>query len=346
MFIHNFAAMHLIRILLLPFSAVYGSIVYLRNRMYDLGIMKSCKGALPAIVIGNLATGGTGKTPFTEYILRVLGGKQKIAVLSRGYRRQTRGFILADKYSDSRQIGDEPCQIHQKFPNIPLAVCEDRLEGIRKLNDQTNAGLVLLDDAFQHRRLKAELSILLTDYSKPFWNDFVLPAGNLRDNRHEKRRADIIVVTKCPEQLKISEKEKIITEIDPSASQIVLFCSLKYGKPYQVSGPVIKDSLPDRIAAFAGLANTSQFEDHLRKTTDLVIFKKFADHHNFSPNDILELWAECDNFAGALMTTEKDAVKLKNLQGISAVPIFALPIEINLLDDENKLLERISAAVK
>jgi tetraacyldisaccharide 4'-kinase len=338
--------MRLLRITLLPFSAVYAIVVFVRNRLYDQGILKSERGALPAIVIGNLATGGTGKTPFTEYILRLLGSERRLAVLSRGYRRQTSGFILANKETDSSQIGDEPCQIHQKFPQIPLAVCEDRLEGISKLKQQTNSEFVVLDDAFQHRRLRPELSILLTDYHRPFWADIVLPAGNLRDNRCEKRRADVIVVTKCPVHLDSSEKNKIRRAIQPGESQLLLFSSLRYGTPYQVSGPEKKIDPEEIIGAFAGLASTNQFEEHLRNSFKEIFFKKFADHHNFSPNDILKLWDEYGKFASALMTTEKDAVKLVNLKGISQVPIFAMPVEMFLHEGEQVFLEKISTATQ
>jgi tetraacyldisaccharide 4'-kinase len=337
--------MQLLRYLLFPVSVIYAAVVFLRNRLYDAGVFKSRSGALPTIVIGNLATGGTGKTPFTEYLIRLIDKRFKIAVLSRGYRRKTSGFVLAGERSGAADLGDEPAQIHRKFPEVSLAVCEDRLQGILELRSRVKTELVLLDDAFQHRRLLPNLSILLTDYSRPFWKDLCLPSGYLRDNRFEKRRASIIVVTKCPPGLERTEKERIRESIQPSEEQLVLFSSLRYGQPYQISGPPLQSEKLRNIAGFAGLANTKAFEQHLRSGFDLVVFKKFADHHNFSPNDILKLWNECGNFAAALMTTEKDATKLIQLEGISGIPVFAVPVEIYLQDDEEKLLEKITSVM-
>jgi tetraacyldisaccharide 4'-kinase len=337
--------MQLLRYLLFPVSVIYAAVVFLRNRLYDAGIFKSESGELPTIVIGNLATGGTGKTPFTEYVIRLISARNKVAVLSRGYRRKTNGFVLAGAHTGAAEIGDEPAQIRKKFPDVHLAVCEDRLEGIRQLRTQVKADVVLLDDAFQHRRLQPDLSILLTDYARPFWNDICLPTGYLRDNRYEKRRAQVIVVTKCPPGLENTEKERIRSIIQPAEEQLVLFSSLRYGQPYQISGPFLQPDSIRNIGGFAGLASTAAFEHHLRSGYDQVHFKKFADHHNFSPNDILKLWNECGNFAAALMTTEKDATKLVHLEGISKIPVFAVPVEMYLQGDEEELLRKMTSAM-
>lgn len=336
--------MQILRTLLKFPALIYAFIVFMRNRMFDFGILQSRKGVLPTIVVGNLVTGGTGKTPFSEFLLRSLSGHSSPALLSRGYGRKTSGFLLADAETTVLDLGDEPFQIHRKFPDIPLAVCADRLKGIALLKEKTSAQLVVLDDAFQHRRLQPDTSILLTEYGRPYWEDYALPAGNLRDNKIEKRRADMIVVTKCPEDLTAAEKEQLISRIHPSENQQVYFSSLRYGQVFRLNGRPSPDV--QKVAGFAGLAKTDLFEKYLKEHYHLVSFKKFADHHNFSPNDILQLWNECGNFADALLTTEKDAVKLSSMEGIGQIPIYVLPVEVYLHGGEEDMIHRILSVIK
>jgi len=335
--------MKLLRLLLFPFALLYSTVIFLRNRFFDWGLFQSREGALPTIVIGNLSTGGTGKTPHTEYLIDILQNAGiRLAVLSRGYGRKTKGFVLADHNSTAHSIGDEPFQIHSKFPNTPLAVCEDRLTGISKLKEATNAQLVLLDDAFQHRKLRGACNILLTTYDQPFWKDFILPTGNLRDNKFEKRRADIILVTKSPKDLSILEQTEITTFINPEPYQQVFFSALEYGIPVQLSGKLVALEKIRNVIGFAGIAHYEPFEQQLAKNFTLKKFKSFPDHYIFSQSDIESLAGECGKFGlpeTALITTEKDAMRLKVLKGLPQVPVFYVPVKVRILNRENQFTQ-------
>lgn len=344
----------LLRLLLLPVTAIYSLIVYLRNRFYDWGILKSELGSKPTIVIGNLALGGTGKTPMTEYLLRLLSPKINIAVLSRGYGRKTKGFILAGPESTSDEIGDEPKQIQQKFPQIPVAVCENRIEGIEQLDRQLpGIQLVVLDDAFQHRPLKPDLSILLTSYHKPYWDDIMLPTGYLRDNVAEKSRADIIIVTKCPQNLDETEKKEIIQTIYPSKRQKVFFSTITYGEPVWMSGPKVNFDKNIKIRGMCAIANPEVFENHLKTSYSLVSFKTFRDHHIFSHSELNLISTESGKFDEdflPLLITEKDAMKLKNLEPELKIPIYYVPIQMEILwekiEFEKMILELSQEIIK
>ena len=230
------------RILLLPFSLLYWLAIAIRNWLYNKKIIRSTSFGLPIICVGNLAVGGTGKSPMVEYLVRLLKDQFKVATLSRGYKRRTKGYALADDESTALEIGDEPMQFHIKFPDISVAVGEERLEAIPQLlHDRPDTQAIILDDAFQHRAIKAGLNILLTDYSNLFTRDFYLPTGDLRDLKSEYKRAEVIVVTKCKPDLTIHEKEKIIKEIEPSKWANNFFCSdriwsaLSYFKSFRFS---------------------------------------------------------------------------------------------------------------
>lgn len=332
--------------ILFPIAAIYWLVVFVRNRLYDLGFFSSEKGELPTVVIGNLVTGGSGKTPHAEFVIRMLNEGRRVAFLSRGYRRSTSGFRLAGAEDSAASLGDEPFQVFSKFTDIKVAVCENRIEGIRQLHRQTDAQVVVLDDAFQHRRLSGHVNILLTDFNRPFWDDYMLPAGNLRDNGMEKRRADIIIVTKCPADLTENQRAMLTKKIQPTENQSVFFTTIIYGKPVQICGDPIQSADIRKVAGFAGLANPDSFSQYLQSQYELVKFKKFPDHHNFSPFDIRNLWDECGNFASALFTTEKDAVKLKDVSELVDIPIFFLPIEIHFLQDEELFRRKISEAIE
>ena len=337
-----------LKLTLLPLSAVYSTVVYLRNRLFDLGILKSEKGKLPTIVVGNLSAGGTGKTPHVEFLIKTLQQNYKPAILSRGYGRKTRGFILANHLSKFSEIGDEPLQIKTRFPELPLAVCEDRLEGITRLKAITDAGLVVLDDAFQHRKLRGDINILLMDYHHPWWGDFTLPAGMLRDNVLEMRRADIIIVSKCPENINSEMMAYTISRIKPQSQQSLYFTRLVYGTPVQISGkPMPPEQITD-VLGFSGIAQPMHFQLQLAKKFNLRKFVSYPDHHIFSHLDILYLLKECGNFAPdgfVMITTEKDAVKLKEMDNTYSVPIFFVPVEIEFVADgqafQNEILEKL-----
>src|SRR6478672_9534513 len=223
------------RILLLPFALIFWIAVAIRNWMYDKKILKSTSFGLPLICVGNLSVGGTGKSPMVEYLVLHLKNRFKVATLSRGYKRKTRGYALATDETTAIDVGDEPMQFHLKFPDVPVAVGEERLDAIPQLlHDRPGTQAIILDDAFQHRIVNAGLNILLTDYGNLFTRDFFLPTGDLRDLRSNYKRADIIIVTKCNPELIAAEKQKIIDEIRPVKGQAVLFTAIQYGQPYQI----------------------------------------------------------------------------------------------------------------
>jgi tetraacyldisaccharide 4'-kinase len=312
-------------------------VVFARNRLFDWEVFASKTPTTPTIVVGNLNVGGTGKTPHTEYILKLLSQSERPALLSRGYGRKSQGYIRADSSSTSGQIGDEPLQILQKFPQIAVSVCEDRLSGIERLTIESKPNVIVLDDAFQHRRLKSKINILLMDYQHPWWQDFTLPAGNLRDNVYEKRRADIIIVTKCPIDLSESDAQKVRDRINPYANQSIYFTKISYSTPIQISGKKMNASDIRKSAGLAGIANPEPFELYLKEKFGLLKFRRFKDHYHFSQADIQELWTQCGKFVDpnfALLTTEKDAVKLRELDGFAEIPMYYVPVEIEFLWNE------------
>src|SRR5687767_9450524 len=223
------------RFILYPVSVFYGGIIWLRNLLYDKNILKSSSFNFPIICVGNLAVGGTGKTPMVEYLVRLLKDEYKVATMSRGYKRKTKGFAIANEGTTALDIGDEPMQFFKKFPDITVSVAEERLVSIPQLlHDKPETRVIILDDAFQHRQVKAGLNILLTEYRDLFTRDFILPAGNLRDMKSSYKRADIIIVTKCKSHLNEEEKLKLVKEIKPLEHQKIFFTKIEYGSPYHL----------------------------------------------------------------------------------------------------------------
>ncbi len=328
------------RYLLYPFSVLYGMVVSVRNKLYDKNIWHSASFSLPVICVGNLAVGGTGKTPMIEYLIELLCNKYKVATLSRGYKRKTKGFAIADDHTTAVDIGDEPMQIHLKYPEIPVAVAEERVIGIPQLlHERPDTSVILLDDAFQHRPVKAGLNILLTDYSNLYTKDFMLPAGDLRDNRTSGKRADIIVVTKCPSSLSNSEKEKIVSEIKPESHQSVFFTKIQYGAPYHLFNKGERILRKDTgLLLVCGIANPTPLKQALTVITDSYEALTFRDHHIFSMADLLEMKKQFDKIPGddkMIITTEKDAVRLKKFRvEISQLPVYVLPMHHRFLFDE------------
>lgn len=342
-----------LRFTLLPFSLLYGIAVFFRNALYDIGILPSQEFEKGVIAIGNLSAGGTGKSPMTEYLVRLLKEKFQVATLSRGYKRHTRGFLLAEINSSSFQVGDEPMQFKRKFPDITVAVDENRRHGIKKLFSLF-AGLhsILLDDAFQHRRIKAGLSILLSDYAKMYYDDFLLPAGTLREFRKGKMRADIIVVTKCPESLSPVEKRIIHKKINPEPHQHVFFSFVKYGEPIAVfparSATVLDFSKEKMdVLALSGISNPMPFENYLRSKTGTVIPARYPNHHQYSlveVNQLVENFSKITAKNKAIITTEKDAMRL-NQPGFAEVldklPFYYIPIEITFEEKEREEFNKL-----
>jgi tetraacyldisaccharide 4'-kinase len=313
------------RFLLLPFAILYGLGVRLRHFLYDRGWLSSKRYPFPILCVGNLAVGGTGKTPMVEYLVRLLGQEQ-VAILSRGYRRKTRGFFLADDSATAMTLGDEPYQYHRKFPRATVAVCESRQEGIERLLENPHFKYIILDDAFQHRKVQAGTNLLLTSYDKLYTQDFLLPVGSLRDIRGRARKAQIIIVTKCPE-LTQTEQEKIIQQLKPLPSQKVYFTSIAYSdRVYShEDSQALKDFIATPFTLVTGIANPTPLVDFLEKQGASFEHLAYSDHHHFS-NRELEFLRQKER----ILTTEKDYVRLEG----ALSTLYYLPIETQFLNDQ------------
>ena len=312
--------MKFLRIILFPFSILYGCITSLRNFFFDKGILKSYSFDIPIIAVGNLSVGGTGKTPQIEYLIRLLSSNYKIATLSRGYKRKSEGFVLADSNSNAEILGDEPFQIHQKFPNINVAVDANRKNGIEQLLSlKEKPEVILLDDAFQHRKVKAGFYILLSAYDDLFCDDFILPTGNLRESRSGAKRANVIIITKCPKDLSEIAQEKIKQKIGLQSP--IYFNFIDYDdKVYNLTETKKVEEIKtvDKLL-LAGIAKPNPFFAYLQDKKDVKLV--YPDHHNFTEKDIKEIENKANN--KLIITTEKDYVRLKsqNLKSLFYLPI-------------------------
>ncbi len=336
-----------IRFLLLPFALLYGGVIWLRNKLYDKDILKSTSVNLPIICVGNLSVGGTGKSPMVEYLLRLLKDQCEIATLSRGYKRKTKGYALADESSSALEIGDEPMQFHLKFPEVAVAVGEERLEAIPQLlHDRPKTQVIILDDGFQHRAVKAGLNIVLTDYNNLFTRDFFLPTGDLRDERRSYKRADIIVVTKCIPDLGEKEKKEIIAEIEPMEHQQVFFSAIEYGIPYHILHPQQEYYLHKKLEVLlvTGIANIEPLKNYILDNTYTYEKISYSDHYVFSIDDLKEIrkrFSKMDNAYKIIITTEKDAVRLaKFREELEDLPLYVLPIQHRVLFNGEEQLKK------
>ena len=331
--------------LLAPFALIFRVITEIRNALYNWDVLKSEKGKIPSIVVGNLSVGGTGKTPMVEFLLRNLSTQMKLAVLSRGYGRKTKGFMIAKMESKPSQIGDEPHQIFHKFVgNIPVFVSENRVEGIAKIYELIpELDAVVLDDAFQHRSLKADFFILLTPYQKPFSQDFILPMGRLRESRKGGKRADLVVVTKSPQNLSFKGKSALIQELRPYLipNTPILFSSIKYGEPLALEHA---ERFTENVILISGLADDRLFVDFCQSKFNVLDVMSFPDHHEYSQEDFLAFLAKASSQKSSnpvFLCTEKDGEKLKSLgKGgfLGEIPIFVLPIEVKFNPEEKEIL--------
>jgi len=329
------------RILLLPFSLLYWLGIFVRNKLYDRKFLKSSEFGLPLICVGNLSVGGTGKSPMVEYLVRLLQQNWKVATLSRGYKRKTKGYALANAGTTALEIGDEPMQFHLKFPEVPVAVGEERLVAIPQLlHDRPETQVIILDDAFQHRQVTAGLNILLTDYSNLYTRDFYLPAGDLRDLKSSYKRAQLLVVTKCPADTSAAMRTKIINELRPLPEQRVFFTSMEYGELYHIAGTGEQASLgPDKeVLLVTGIANPRPLQKKLEEQCHSYQLLQYADHHIFSVDDlrdIRERFRKMGNVNKFIVTTEKDAVRLAKFNAdIADLPLYVLPVRHRFLFDE------------
>ncbi len=336
--------------LLAPAAFLFQGITAARNFLFDRGLIRSQKSPIPTLVVGNLSVGGTGKTPWVEYLVRQLREEVKLATLSRGYGRKTTGFCQVLPTSTAEEVGDEPLQLYTNFKGaVPVFVGEDRVGATQKIQQIfPDLQLLILDDAFQHRKLRPDFRIVLTPFSTPFSHDYLLPMGRLRESRAGAKRAEVVVVTKCPAELSLEEKNKLAQSLAPylNPDALLLYSSTRYGEPYQVAGPTRTDFTA--VIALAGLANNEPFFTYCKQQFSVVDTFSFADHYAYNPEDavrIMEVLGQEKGQNAVLLTTEKDAVKLKSLAATemwSKIPIFALPIQVALdPSQEEQLLQRL-----
>lgn len=316
---------------LYPLAILYDGVTQLRNKLYDKGLLTSYTFNFPIIAVGNLSVGGTGKTPMIEYLVRLLSSDYRLATLSRGYKRKSDGFVLANATTLMEEIGDEPYQYYSKFSNITVAVDADRVNGVEQImNMKPSTEIVLLDDAYQHRKIATGLYILLTAYDELYINDLVLPAGNLRESRRNAQRSNIIVVTKCPADLSVNEQESIIKKINLPHKK-VFFTTISYApEVFNTKKIIALNDLGDDFIAVAGIAKPTYFYKHLKLTKEKYL--TFPDHHHFSTEDIFRILEKANG--RKIITTEKDYMRLQHL--IDKSQLYYLPIEMKFLSDAQK----------
>ena len=320
----------------------YSWITMTRNKLFDNGLIGSHEFSIPTICIGNISVGGTGKTPHTEYLIKLLKDKYRTTVLSRGYGRKSKGYILADDNTFMENIGDEPFQIKRKFSDIDVAVCEKRVHGIERIiSDLQNTEVILLDDAFQHRHVKAGLNIVLIDSSRPIWQDCILPFGRMRESIKGLERADIVIITKC-NNITDKEKEFCKNYIKDIKDIPVFFSQMQYGELYHLFACSNRNITDDtEVLLITGIARPKPLEDEIKRRYGKVTVMKYADHHNFTANDFKKIEQEynninCDN--KIIITTEKDATRIiqhKDTPRLIKENTYVLPIEVDVLNEKD-----------
>ena len=326
----------------------------LRNTCFDSGLLPQVSFERPIICIGNLTVGGTGKTPHTEKLLRMLQPHHRVAVLSRGYKRKSKGFLLATPQSTMQEIGDEPWQMKQKYPTAVVAVDANRRRGIRQLFDAEetrDVGVILLDDAFQHRYVKAGLNILLTDYHRLITDDVLLPAGRLREPVSAKERAHIVIVTKCPTDMKPMDYRVIQEALNLKPFQHLFFSTFRYGKLYRLFGDAsgqVEELTPDtHVLLLTGIASPQQMAIDLNRMTRHITSLSFSDHHQFTSHDIQRIENAFTAMQGSkrlIITTEKDAARLHTIKNLSTIVrrhIYVLPVEVEIMRNEEQEFEQL-----
>ncbi len=338
------------RIFLLPFALLYGMAIFFRNLLFDIGLLPSKQFPVPVIGVGNLRTGGTGKTPHAEYLIRLLKNKYRVALLSRGYKRKSKGFKIAGPDSGIHDIGDEPLQIHKKFPDIVVAVHEKRSKGIKLILKQfPDVDVIILDDVFQHRYVKPGLNLLLTGYYKPFFNDFLLPVGNLREAKCRAKRADALIVTKTPQVLSPLDRRFFLKKLEKYKLQPVFFSMLRYLdlKPLTTEAKNLKSDGIKSIFLLTGIANTTALEEHLKTKCSELHVHKYRDHHQFTEKNLKALHSHFDktiSYSKIVVTTEKDAMRLQNprlLKQLEDLPVYFLPVEVVFHDSDKQKFDNL-----
>lgn len=337
-----------LRILLLPFSLLYAVIIFVRNRLYDAGRLKTIEFDFPTICVGNLSVGGTGKTPHVEYLIRLLSGQFKIAVLSRGYLRKTSGYLQVEVNTPANAAGDEAAMLKKKYQHVAVAVCEDRALGVPQLLSAfPQTDVVLLDDGFQHRAVRAGVNIVLTAYDNLFTRDYLLPAGSLRESKSGINRANFIVVTKCPPSLGKEARENIRKEIAPAKNQLLFFSFLQYGQPYLFTDANARlqfDKSYD-VLLVSGIAYNENLKEYVRPQVKNLFALDFSDHHDFTRTDVermTEAFGNIETENKLLLTTEKDAVRLLAFSKWiieKKLPIFVQPVTVEFFEEDKKLFD-------
>lgn len=338
-------------LLLAPLSWIYSGILSVRHKLFDGGVLHSTEFDIPIICVGNITVGGTGKTPTTEFLVSALSGDYNVAVLSRGYKRKTQGFVIATSTSSFKRIGDEPKQVKLKYPDIPVAVCEKRVEGVRRLlSIHPEINLVILDDAFQHRYIEPWVNIVLMDYNNPIYEDAMLPYGNLRDLPSQLSRANIVLVTKCPDQIRPLDMRIISKNLDLLPYQHLFFAGIESDTPqplFPSSTPIVlKQGTP--AVTLTAIANPKKFLEHVETTFTLVDRFIFPDHYTYKMRDIEALEASLDKLPvdTVVLMTEKDAVKLLGSKRLSEGlrrRMFYIPIRMKFVDGNEGQFRRVLA---
>lgn len=343
--------MILVKILLFPVACLYGFIIAIRNKLFDWKVLSSKSYDIPIISVGNLSAGGTGKTPHTEYLVSLLKNRYKVAILSRGYRRKTKGFILVNGNNTQTEIGDEPYQYMKKFPDVVLAVDENRKRGIsRILKEMPGIDVILLDDAFQHRYVKPGKSIILTDYHHLYVHDYLIPTGMLRESSKGARRADLIIVTKTPKVLSPITRRNLVNDLKPKHHQKIYYSYVAYDEPIPLKLCSNQKPASDKynyIIMVAGVANSYPFQEYLRGLCNELIVIDFNDHHQYSSADLEKISREYQAIISkdkVIFTTEKDATRLDNEEFstyLDVLPVYYIPIRIKFHDSDEVSFDKL-----
>ena len=340
----------IVKLLLAPLSFLYGIGISVRNSFYNSGLIRSVKFNLPVISVGNLSVGGAGKTPHIEYLLQLLHDYIEVGTLSRGYKRNTSGYLDVEADNSASEVGDEPLQFRRKFPDVAVSVCENRAYGIPQMVGRHPAlQAILLDDAFQHRAVIPGLNIMLTEYARPFFDDFLMPSGRLREWRSAYRRADVLIVSKCPADLTIEQKHQMLEKLQPLAHQKVFFNQYTYGDPYYIFNSGYKKILDKDtdLQLLSAIAGTDYLMAYLNPRVATVTSQEYTDHHNFSEDDLRDIRAQFLRIKSPnklILTTEKDAMRLEAHREYilnEDLPIFVLPIEVEFLFNEGPQFDQM-----
>ena len=329
--------MSVIRFLVFPLSIIFKFVTDIRNKLYDCNFLKSEKINVPVISVGNLSTGGTGKTPMVDFIINNLKRDYNISVLSRGYNRKSKGFIEIKNSDNPSLVGDEPFLIKSNHSEVPVFACEDRVEGAKKIISENNTNLILLDDAFQHRKISRNLDIVLTDYNNLFYKDYLLPYGNLRESRNNINRADVIIVTKCPLDFNKADAIKIKNQINPKKTQSLFFSQIKYSEKLfgfkELSFKSIRNS---KLTLVTGIANSQPLKEYLKKNNVNFDHFDYPDHYNYSRKDVNKILATTKN--NIILTTKKDYYKLSQFKIDN---LLYIDIKVEFLDGKQEFLSTI-----